>query len=358
MRVVYFGTYESDYPRNRQVIACLRAANVDVLEVHVPVWEGVRHKFSPTLRSLTRILVAQARLLRREIDSAEAIIVGYPGHPDMSTARRAARGRPVVFNPLVSLEDTLVGDRGLVGRRSAKARALRVLDRHAFRSADLVVADTAAHARYFQDHFGLRSDRVAVCFVGAEDRLFHPHPRHEAAHVLFVGKLIPLHGLETILESARLAPEIEFRVVGNGQLDELMKSRPSNVAWQTWLDYERLPRAYCDAACALGIFGTSEKASRVIPNKAFQALATATPLITADTPASRELLVDGESALLVPPGDPGALAAAARQVVTDPSLASRLGRAGYETYRAQASEDMLGKRWRDILESLVGGSVK
>ena len=48
----------------------------------------------------------------------------------------------------------------------------------------------------------------------------------------------------------------------------------------------------------------------MIPNKAFQALACGTPLVTADTPAARELLADGESALLVPPGDPEALAAA------------------------------------------------
>ena len=46
----------------------------------------------------------------------------------------------------------------------------------------------------------------------------------------------------------------------------------------------------------------------MIPNKAFQALACGTPLVTADTPAARELLQDGESALLVPPGDPEALA--------------------------------------------------
>ena len=42
MRVLYFGTYERDYPRNAQVISCLRRAGVDVRERHVAVWDGQR----------------------------------------------------------------------------------------------------------------------------------------------------------------------------------------------------------------------------------------------------------------------------------------------------------------------------
>src|SRR5262249_12013278 len=42
-RVLYFGTYERDYPRNAQVISCLRRAGVEVAERHVPVWEGREH---------------------------------------------------------------------------------------------------------------------------------------------------------------------------------------------------------------------------------------------------------------------------------------------------------------------------
>ena len=40
LRVLYFGTYERDYPRNAQVISCLRGAGVEVVERHEPVWEG------------------------------------------------------------------------------------------------------------------------------------------------------------------------------------------------------------------------------------------------------------------------------------------------------------------------------
>ena len=98
--------------------------------------------------------------------------------------------------------------------------------------------------------------------------------------------------------------------------------------WTPWVAYERLPAELHAAGCALGIFGTSAKAGRVIPNKAFQALACGTPLVTADTPGARELLADGVSALLVPPGDPEALAAALRKLAADGALAERIGGRG------------------------------
>ncbi|MDQ3671191.1 MAG: glycosyltransferase family 4 protein [Actinomycetota bacterium] len=173
--------------------------------------------------------------------------------------------------------------------------------------------------------------------------------------MLFVGKLIPLHGLETILAASRLCPEIEFRIVGNGQLDHVMTERPPNVRWEAWVDYELLPNVYRSAGCALGIFGTSEKAARVIPNKAYQALATCTPLITADTPGARELLNHERDALLVPSGDPAALATAVRRLAGDSALRGDLASRGRTTYETHASERALGRRWRTLLEDLISG---
>jgi glycosyltransferase involved in cell wall biosynthesis len=355
-KVVYFGTYERDYPRNAQVISCLRGAGVEVAERHVGVWERKRHNWSLGLGAAARIGVAETRLMlgnRRE--HFDALIVGYPGHFDLPAAKRIAGGRPVIFNPLVSLHETLVEDRGRFEPASTAARILRRVDRSALRRADLVVADTEQNAHHLAALGGLAAERLAVCFVGAEERLFRPGPKTEAAfHALFVGKLIPLHGLETILAAARLAPEIPFRIVGSGQLDALLRERPPNVEWVDWVDYELLPAEIQRAGCALGVFGTSAKACRVIPNKAFQALACGTPLVTADTPAARELLRDGENALLVPPGDPGALAVAVRRLASDPLLARSIGAGGLVAYRARASEPVLGEKWRGLVEQLAG----
>ena len=337
------------------MISCLRGAGVEVIERHADVWEQRRHKWSLGLAAALRIGIAEIRLLfggRQE--RFDAVIVGYPGHFDVLAAKRIARGRPVIFNPLVSLHETLVEDRGRFAPGSPAAGVLRQVDRLALRRADLVVADTAQNARQLAELGELAAERLAVCFVGAEERLFRPGRQPEQAfHALFVGKLIPLHGLETILDAARLAPELPFRVVGSGQLDALMGERPPNVEWVEWVEYEQLPEEIQRAGCALGIFGTTPKTGRVIPNKAFQALACATPLVTADTPAARELLVDGESALLVPAGDPGALASAVRRLADDAELAGRIGAGGLAAYREHASESVLGRRWRDLVEQLV-----
>ena len=276
------------------------------------------------------------------------MIVGYPGHFDLPAARLAARGAPVLFNPLVSLVDTLVSDRARFRPDSLPARALALVDRRALRAADVVIADTEQHARFLMELAGL--ERVEVCFVGAEERLFRPAPLGAFTHALFVGKLIPLHGLETILAAARLAPELPFRIVGSGQLDAQLEHRPGNVAWVRWVEYEQLAGELHGAGAALGVFGRSAKAGRVIPNKAFQALACRTPLVTADTPAARELLVDGESALLVPPGDATALAGALQRLACDDGLRARIADGGLSAYRRYASEEVLGRRWLSILE--------
>jgi glycosyltransferase involved in cell wall biosynthesis len=354
LRVLYFGTYERNYPRNAQVISALRSAGVDVIEHHEPVFEARRDNWAVRWTVAFRLFLAELRLRFSNHDVFDVVLVGYPGHFDVPHARRVAGKRPLVFNPLISLHDTLVGDRSRFREGLFTARVLWVVDRRALRLSDLVVADTEANAEFLAELGDLPRSRVRVCLVGAEDRLFHAGWRpDEPFRVLFVGKLIPLHGVETILEAARLTPELEVRVIGSGQLDNVMEDRPPNVEWVHWIEYDDLPREYWGAGCALGIFGTSDKAQRVIPNKAYQALACGAPLITADTPGARELLRDEESALLVPPGDAPALAEAMRRVAGDPDLAQSLSRGGRAVYAQRASEEVLGARWRSLLEELL-----
>jgi glycosyltransferase involved in cell wall biosynthesis len=66
------------------------------------------------------------------------------------------------------------------------------------------------------------------------------------------------------------------------------------------------------------------------PIKAFEALAAGRPIVCTDLPSSREILAHERTALLVPPGDAHALAAAIRRLLGDHDLATRLARNAFD----------------------------
>ncbi len=101
----------------------------------------------------------------------------------------------------------------------------------------------------------------------------------------------------------------------------------------------------------LGIFGDTSKAGRVVPNKVFQAMAVGAAIITRDSAAARELLRDGESALLIPPADPDALAIAIRRL-RDPALRERLGAAARARYVSAASIDVQSSQLEEAIDGL------
>ena len=338
---MWLGTYERDYPRTRVLVAGLRERGVEVVECHRPVWERTRHKADGFLRpgplaaAGGRYLAAWASLplAARRAGGADALVAGYPAQPDAVPAHLAARARgaPLVVDMMISLLDTLGGDRGRAGR--AAAPVLAGIDRATLAAADLVMADTRANADFLAARFGVPAGRLAVVPVGAEPERFPAAPPPPGPpRALFYGKLAPLHGIGTVLEAARRPGVPPVRVIGQGQLGpwleaELRRDRPPGLEHVPWVPYERLGEEVAAAAICLGVFGTSAKASRVVPNKVWQAMAAARPVVTADTPGAREVLRDGREALLVPVGDAAALAAALAQLAGDPELRARMGEA-------------------------------
>ncbi|MXX04803.1 MAG: glycosyltransferase family 4 protein [Gemmatimonadetes bacterium] len=398
-RVCFFGTYERDYPRNRTLAEGLKRAGWQVLECHVPLWEKERDKTGRYLGPISLVLravelkLACLRLLFKFVFTVgryDVMLVGYIGHFDMPLAWLLTRfpRRPLVFSPLISLYDTLVDDRRSIAEGTLMSRFLRWLDRQACAKADLVLLDTEAHIDYFVQAFNLPPKRFARVFVGAveldarvEDRAAIDPPaidppaegppsedtnsRDAPFRVMFIGKFIPLHGLPFMLEAAnRLkdVPDIEFHFVGSGQLtDEIHETARrlnlANVRFTDWIPYEQLHRFLQGWGACLGIFGTSDKAVRVIPGKVFVALSAGKAVITADSPAIRELLADGESAILCRRGDPEALAGAVRRLHGDRELLRRIAEGGSRVFRDHASTEQIGRSASAVLEKLVTGGV-
>ena len=89
------------------------------------------------------------------------------------------------------------------------------------------------------------------------------------------------------------------------------------------------------------------------PLKMFEYLAAGVPIVAADLPVFREILVHGKNALLFPPGDATALAAAVRRLAEDPGLSRRLG----ERARRDAEGFTYARRARRILDFIVREGV-
>jgi glycosyltransferase involved in cell wall biosynthesis len=342
--VLWLGTYERDYPRNRVLIDGLAQIGVAVAECHAPLWEGREHKADGALapgRIAALALAAGgawASVLRRQaaLPRPAALVAGYPSQPDAPIVLAVARARrvPLVVDAMIALSDAMA-DRGRAGRAAA---ALALLDRLAFRHADLVVADTEANARWLTERFSLPPERVAAVPVGADPVVFAPAPEPEGPpRMLFVGKLAPLHGIDVVLAAARRPGAPALRIIGDGQLGpwlaaELRRAPPPGVEHVPWVPFRELGDEVRAAGICLGVFGASERVGRVVPNKVWQAMAAGRAIVTADGPAPREVLRDGVDALLVPAADPAALADAVERLAADPALRARLGASARARY--------------------------
>jgi len=335
-RVLCWGTYDTSKPRTRILRDGLRARAM-IKECHATVWEevedkaqvdGHRRRLGLLLRWFGRYPLLLWRFLRAP--RPDIVLVGFPGVLDVIAVLPLARLRrvPVVWDMFMSLYDTVVLDRRLIPPASLGARLLHGIEGFALRRADLVFLDTETHARRVEGLYGLPPRHCGAVWVGAEVERFRLPPATAAAarlpgaplRALFYGQLIPLHGIDTIVGAARLLREeaVEWTIIGRGQegakLRRLLAETPlPRLRWIEWVEYAELRRWLAEADVCLGIFGTSDKAASVIPNKVFQAVAAGRPLITRDSPAIRELLEPVPRCVcLVPPGDARALAEAVR----------------------------------------------
>ena len=364
VHVEWVGTYERGYPRTRVLVDGLRELGARVDERHRAVWERTTHKAGGFLSplSLARAGASYAgawaglAVSRNPGGRPDAVVAGYPAQPDAAPAWLVAKRHRalLVADMMISLTDTLAGDRARVGR--AGGAVLAGIDRTTLALADIVLCDTHANARFMAERFGVPASRLVVAPVGAEPDAFPATPPpFGPPTVLWYGKLAPMHGLDVIVEAARRPGVPDIRLIGSGQMDdwlaaEMRRDPPRALQHVPWVPYERLAGEVAASAVVLGVFGTSDKASRVIPNKVFQAMAAARPVVTADTPGIREALVHGESGWLVPAGDPDALAEALVLLAGDPALRERLGTAARARYEAMGTPAAVA---RPLLDAIV-----
>ena len=317
--ILTFGYHDQESPRHWTVCEALKKDGAQITECHTtaPGFLGKMRHLRTSFRQ------------HRDID---AVLVPFPGHFLMPLAWWLTR-RPrkkLIFDAFISLYDTDVLDRRRFSKLNPRAWLLFFIDWLSMHLADEVLIDTEAHRNFLIKKFHLQPSRVRVIYLEARPDLFFQDQRRgssrtaptkgETFDIFFYGTLIPLQGVEYILEAAHILEKhnapVRFTFVGTGKLKQLIESaRLRNVRIHPFVQLSELPDLIRSADLCLGIFGTSGKAQRVIPHKVIDAIACGVPVLTADTPALRERFANHPLVHTVPAGNANAIANAIMKLI-------------------------------------------
>jgi len=358
MRVCFFGGYNPKYTRNIIIRQGLIKNGIEVIECHA------KSKF----KFWFRYPILFFRHLRFLLKKYDIIFVPAFRHKDVPLAKFIGllTNKPVVFDPFVSRYETKVLDQKKVLPSSWQARYNFKIDRMSLKLPEIVLVDTFAHGDYYAREFGIDRGKLRRVPVGVADELFSiSKARSEEMIrkdtnflVQFFGSFLPLQGIEYIVEAARILGTIDstvsFELTGSGQTFPMIKNlaeklKLRNMTFLNRVSFEKLPGLISRADICLGIFGNTDKAMRVVPNKVFQCLSLKKPVITGRTPAILEFFADRDNILLCEPANGDSLAKAIMLLKDDEELRRKIAKNGYELIQRKFTSELIGRELKEIL---------
>lgn len=347
--------------------------------------EGIRvHRFryfAARWENLTHEEAAPDRMRRSPLYTLLPLFFVVAG---MRAARRVARtGRYDVIHVHWPLPLAILG---WVASRSARAPTVTL-----FYGVELRLVDRSFRAlRGFLRWAVKRSDRVVAIsrYTAAEVEKLVPGtpvsvipytfelpardvpPRRPASGftVLFVGRLVERKGVVHLVEALTRIPaalQVRVEIVGGGPERAAIAAKAielgvaDRVALRGQLPDADLHAAYARAdAFVLPAVVDSRGDTEGLGVVLLEAMNFGVPVIGSALGGILDIVVDGESGLLVPPGDPAALADAITRLASDRELARRLGEGGRSRLTTHFAWPTIVEQWRELYDGVVGGPAR
>ncbi|MBM3888538.1 MAG: glycosyltransferase family 4 protein [Verrucomicrobia bacterium] len=176
--------------------------------------------------------------------------------------------------------------------------------------------------------------------------------------VMFAGRLVREKGVDVLLRAyaklTRQIPEVRLVIYGDGPERGRIENLGAelrimdNISMPGFRPHDELAQAY-SGAWALTVPSLWEEPFGVVATEAMMA---GTAVVASRSGGLAEIVRDGETGYLVPPGDTDALAAALLRLLQDRALAERMGRAGRDLALAEFNESRMVDRFVQLYESL------
>jgi len=346
IRVCFFPGRESSYVRSRVLIKGLREAGLMVYDCSHPARNSFRY-----LIGFVRFLTFKNR--------SDIIFVGFFGQFLVPLVRLFTRKR-IIFDTFLSAYQTLAFDRQSISPRGFRAAIIKTIERLACQQANLCLLDTNQHIEYFVKQYRLDRDRFRRSFLGADDSISVELTSNSETNpiIQFHGEFQALHGVKYIVGAAELLPDVKFRLIGAGKelkpcIDYSRERAINNVEFIPSVPHNQIPQYISTATICLGIFGDTEKTQLVIPFKVYEALALRKAVITADTPAIRELLTHGKDVFLCKTATSDHLAWAIRILLADDDLRNKIAANGHQTYLRKCTPQKIGREIASLCGDLL-----
>jgi colanic acid/amylovoran biosynthesis glycosyltransferase len=172
-------------------------------------------------------------------------------------------------------------------------------------------------------------DRIHVIRCGIDLEFFGSLERNVgegAPEVLFVGRLAPEKGLPVLIEAAEIlvdrGVDLHLVVVGGGPLAAELAQHAEHLPWVTLVG-ELPPEGVREHLVRASVF-CLPSFDEGLPVSIMEAMAVGVPVVTAAVSGIPELAVDGETAIVVPPGNAEALAWGLQRLLTDADLSAQI----------------------------------
>lgn len=225
----------------------------------------------------------------------------------------------------------------------------------------VVISDSLS--RYYEEKYDL-SDRLLTAHNGAETFEGEPVPdirKGGSLKVGYVGNLYKGKGISMVVRLAERMPSVEFHVVG-GKAEDIQRwkgaaAENENLLLHGYVKHSRVPDylASFDVLLApyqnevLGSGGSTDLSRWMSPLKVFEYMSAGKPIVCSNLKVLREVLTDGETAVLCEPGNADEWEESIRWLDRNPEKASEIAQRAKELQRDRYTYDARAGR---ILDSL------